>query len=307
MSVYQGRVVVRGLFVALAFFAMVASVPFVEAQAPSPSAGVRLKVLDPARAFDPGSEGILQVSGDYDVRYAAGNPNVDLSGNGSGPTRITFVVMEMPSWVASASVEPPEIWVEPPLTSAAGAQTAFGGVIVRLNISPDAPALQREPFVLEAIAEQNGAIPEARGVSPPLPLRAAEVASANVSGPAGPVVIDGGSWNVVTFQVRNDGNKDTTFLLNLTVRPEMSEVEFPRELQLAVDESVEVPVRIRTPWTERETGTLELEAVPLTEDDEGPASRFAVDVVGESAVPFPSVGLVVVVMVGVAWRRRVLG
>lgn len=295
----------RALVAVLLLVPLVAvSLPAAEAQN-GPTAQIALTVVDPAQAFLPGSEARLDVYGRYIVRNAAGEPLADLEGNGQRPTRIAFVVKQMPSWVVGAVVEPPELLVDPPVPGASNGQSSFGGVVVRLNVSHEAPALQREDIIVEAIAEENGAIPEARGESPSIKLRAAEVAVANVTGPESPHVIDGGRWNTVTFTVRNDGNKDTKFLLNVTVRPEFSEVEFPQEIELAVDESQPVEVRVRTPWTERETGTLQLEATPLMEDDEGPSSSYAIDVVGESAVPSaPALLLVALALLAARGLRR---
>ena len=295
----------RALVVLLLLVPLVAaSVPAAQAQQ-GPTAQVALTVVDPAQAFLPGSEATLDVYGRYIVRNAAGEPLPDLEGNGQRQTRIAFSVKQMPSWVVSATVEPPTLLVDPPVPGASNGQSPFGGVVVRLNVSPDAPALQREDIIVEAVAEANGAIPEARGESPSIKLRAAEVALANVTGPESPHVIDGGRWNTVTFTVRNDGNKDTKFLLNVTVRPEFSEVEFPQEIELAVGESQPVDVRVRTPWTERETGTLQFEATPLMEDDEGPSSSYALDVVGESAVPSaPPLLLVALALLAARGLRR---
>lgn len=268
-----------------------------------PSATISLTVPDPAMALPPGGEVFLDVYGRYTVANGVAEPNPDPEGDGLQPTRITFSVKEMPSWILAATIEPESILVSPNVPNG---DTHFRDIRVRLNVSPDAPALQREEIVIQADSDPNGLIPAGHGESPAIKLRAAEVPRVNVTGPSSPYVMPGGVWNDVVFTVTNAGNKDTRVLLNVTVRPEMSEVEFPNEIELGVGESADVVVRVRTPWTEREVGSLELEAIPLTEDDVGPATRLALDVSGESAVPGLSPAGVLLVLVGVVLvlRRR---
>lgn len=289
----------------LALSVLVVSLPAAEAQS-GPTATLSLTLDDPARALEPGLEAELELYTRYTVSQAIGEPDPGVveAGNGARPTRITFTVVQLPSWATEASVEPSEVFVYPPL--GVGGQVNAPMVMVRVNVSPDAPALQREVIMVEAVAEENGAIPEARGRSPDIKIRAAEVANANVTSLVeSPYVLEGGGWTTVPFQVRNDGNKDTTFILNVTVRPEMSEVEFPKEIALAVDQAATIEVRIRMPWTEREAGSLTFEATPLMEDDEGPSSSATVDVVGESAMPVgAAVPLVALLVAFLASRRR---
>lgn len=256
---------------------------------------------DPGRAFTPGMEEPVTVVVNYQPanwQRPAPAPTTDRPEDVT-PTRILIEVKQLPSWVASARIEPAEILVKVNVEEIA--QTYSQRATAWLNVSPDAPALQREELVVTATAEPNGALNGASAESPPLNLRAATVGLLNVSADA-TMVLPGGRWSVVPFTVRNDGNSDIVAKLNVTVRPENSQVEFVDTLQLKRNESRVVEVRIRTPWTNAEIGSLELEAVPIVDGEEATPSRAEVEVHGQSAVPAPPLALALAL--ALALRRR---
>lgn len=260
-------------------------------------------VEDPGRAFVPGAEEPVTVV----VNYAPGNgarptpaPTAEKP-EATQPTRVLLAVKQQPSWVESVRLEPAEVVLEMPAESVTGSYR--GSAIAYLLVKPDAPALEREAFLVEATAQPNGNIAGKTAVSPEVKLRATTVGLLNVTAePAS--IVPGGRWTVVPFEVRNEGNSAIVAKLNVTVRPENSQVEFPETIELARGEARQVDVRIRTPWTAAETGSLELEAVPLVDGEEATPARAEVLVRGQSAVPGAPVAALVLALALVARLRR---
>lgn len=259
---------------------------------------------DPGKAFTPGAREPVVVV----VTYQPGNggrptpaPTPDRP-EGTAPTRVTLAAKTLPSWVTDITFDPPEILIRMGIENSTRA-TYSEPATAYLNISPDAPALQREDLVVTATAEPNGNLQGRSAESPPLKLRATTIGKLNVSAEAS-APIAGGRWSDVTFQVRNEGNSDIVAKINVTVRPESSQVEFTDTLQLKRGETLPAVVRIRTPWTNAEFGTLELEATPIVEGEEGNAARAEVDVRGASAVPGAPVGALLALLVLAAIARR---
>lgn len=213
------------------------------------------------------------------------------------PTRITLNASAVPSWVTNVSFDPPELLIYVGVENSSQGTSHRREVIARVNLSADAPAEQREPFVVTASAEPNGNIAGVTAQSQELRLYPRAVGAANVTG-AERLVIPGGRWVVVEYTVRNDGNSPIVMRLNVTVRPENSIVSFfPQGMRSCEDErSIEsmqlesgaagiVEVCVRTPWTAAEFGALELEATPIVDGEAATPARWSTDIVGESAVP----------------------
>lgn len=302
---------VKAALVALALLAGAASVPLALAQEQLGSTTLAINIVDPARALQPGATEVLILSPVvYRVpQSAAGEPDPTNTQNFTRPTRITFSVVEKPDWVLDAQVVPSELLVIPPNQFDGRTSVELLGLVVLLNVSPDAGAQSRQSLVVEGTAEQNGQIPARTQRSSEMPLRVALVADLEVTSPlASPFVLKGGEWTKVPFEVRNLGNDDLTVVLNVTLKPELSEVRLPKELQVVIPRNGThlVEIEIRTPWTERERGTLELEATPLLEASEGKAERHALEVEGASAAPGPGLLPVALLLAGlaVAYRRR---
>lgn len=221
------------------------------------------------------------------------------------PTRITIAVKAQPTWVDNVTFDPPVLYAN---FSASQVQPAHHLVaLAYVNISPFAPANEREPFVVTLTAEPNGNIPGQTAESgADFFLRARIVGKLNVT--AEPtLVVAGGRWTTVPFAVRNEGNSPIVAKVNVTVRPENSQVEFLDTLQLAHNETKVVDVRMRVPWTNAEFGTLELEAVPIVDGEEGEIARAEIAVRGESAVPLSPwliVGALLIVSQGTRLRGR---
>lgn len=264
--------------------------PHAAAQAP-PASVVRsqlsVSVEDPGRALQPGKLEPIVVLLSY-----AWSPGAQ-PGLGTDPTseenqtqktKVHLAVKQMPSWVANATFEKDvvELSVNGPTSG-----NAAVAVNLVLGVSPDAPALQREEIVVTGTADPNGNVAPSAGESPPVKLRAAVVAKLNVTS-APSQVVPGGRWTAMPFTVRNDGNTELKVKLNVTARPQDSQVEYPDTVTLARNASEVVEVRLRVPWTGAESGIVELEAVPLLDDDEGKPARSSIDVVGQSAVPSPA-------------------
>ena len=216
-------------------------------------------------------------------------PTVDRP-EGTAPTRVTLSMKATPSWVENVTFEP-EVLLFYVGTENVTASCCRASAIARVNVSAAAPAQQREPFVVLATAEPNGNIGPGTAESAELMLYTRVVGIANVTGPES-VVLPGGRWSTLDFTVRNDGNAPIVMLLNVTVRPENSQVNFPDRVQLNAGEAQTVTVEVRTPWTNAEFGTLELEATPVVDGEAATPARATVDVVGESAVPALSIVLV---------------
>lgn len=274
------------------------------AQSPG-SASLTVFTEDPGRAFTPGALEPVTVV----VTYSPGQlgrptpaPTPDRPEN-TTPTRITFTAKQQPSWVSEVSFDPPEVFIDVPYHNATVASYSRR-VNAILRVVPDAPALERESFVVTASAESNGNIPAMTADSAELKLRATVVGILNVSAPES-VVLPGGRWTTIVYTVRNEGNSEIVAKLNVTVRPENSQVEFPDTLQLARGETREVEVRVRTPWTAAEFGSLELEATPIVDAEGGTPARREVQVRGESAVPAGALlPLAALAMVALLARRR---
>lgn len=248
-----------------------------------------VSVDDPGRALQPGKFELVLVIVNY--RWNAGGtpapgPDPSRAENDTQPTRVTLAVKQLPSWVANATFDPPELLmiVEPPVPGNSG--TASSVVDLVLGIAPDAPALQREEIVVTATAEPNGNIAGSSGESPPVKLRGAVIAKLNVTSEPSKIV-PGGRWTPMPFTVRNVGNTELKVKLNVTARPQDSQVEYPETVTLPRNGSAVVEVRLRVPWTGAETGIVELEATPLTEDESGTPARASIEVLGQSAVPVP--------------------
>lgn len=301
----------KAALAALALLAAAGAVPAALAQEQLGTTTISINIVDPARPLQPGATEVLVLS---PVVYrtpqsAVGEPDPDNQQNFTRPTRITFAVAQKPDWVLDAQVVPSEVFVIPPNQFDGRTSVDLVGLVVVLNVSPDAGAGSRQPLVVEGTAEQNGQIPAKTQRSSEMPLRVALVADVEVTSPlASPFVLKGGEWTKVPFEVRNLGNDDLTVVLNVTLKPELSEVRVPSAMQVLIPRNGThlVEVEIRTPWTERERGTLELEARPLLEDSEGTAERHSLEVEGASAAPGPGLLPVALLLAGlaVALRRR---
>ena len=275
---------------------------------------------DPGRAFVPGTAERVEVV----VTYGPGERGMGRQTPAPTPerpedvrpTRIVLTATTTPSWITNVTFLPSELFVK--LQPENGTRGVTITVPALLNVSPDAPALLREDFAVTATAEPNGNMAGAAATSAPLKLRATTLGVLNVT--AQPMaVIPGGRWTVIEFAVRNDGNSDIVAKLNVTVRPENSQVSFrPRDadvppgrtldtLTIPRGETRMVEVRLRTPWTNAEFGPLELEATPIVEGEEGTPARAEVEVRGQSAAPAPGAAWLVGALLLLAGRvsRRV--
>lgn len=263
-------------------------------------------LTDPARALQPGEEFEMDVHVTYQVGPGyQPEPDPENTQSLGKPTRFTASVKTAPSWVADARVEPAEVFLSLPI-GRQGGEFAVEGFKLKFRVNDDAPAMVREPVAVTVTAEPNGNIQGSTGDSPEYRLKAAEVAKLNVTSDRGTVVvIDGGRWTTLPFTIRNEGNDATVVLLNVTLRPELSEVRLSaQQIDLPLGGTAVVTVDLRTPWTERETGTLELEATPLLDEEEGEPTKASVDIAGTSAVPGPGAGaLLAAALVGLLARR----
>ena len=260
-----------------------------------------VSVEDPGRALQPGKMEAIVVLLSYSWSTGAqpglgSDPTKEE--NASQRTRVHLAVKQQPSWVANATFEQEtvELAVNGP---ASGTSAAVVNLI--LGIDPRAPALQREEIVVTATADPNGNLGSASGESPPVKLRAAIVAKLNLTAEAAQVV-PGGRWTVMPFTLRNDGNTELKVKLNVTARPQDSQVEYPESVTLARDQQQVVEVRLRVPWTGAETGIVELEAVPLLDDEDGRPARASIEVLGQSAVP--AAGPLVALLAALLLARR---
>lgn len=286
----------------LVLLALAALTPLAGAQLGLVQPTLSVFVEDPGRAFTPGALEPLTIVVSYNPSQQGRptpQPTADRPEN-SQPTRITLSVKAQPTWVANVTFDPPEILV------AMGIENTSSSFVHRalahLGVAPDAPALQREAFIVTATAEPNGNIQGATEDSPELKLRAIMVGKLNVSGEP-ERVIPGGRWASVPFTVRNEGNSAVVAKVNVTVRPENSQVEFRDTLELARGESKLVEVRVRTPWTNAELGTLELEAAPIVDGEAVNPARFEVALRGQSAVPGLAAGPLLALLLAIAMRR----
>lgn len=261
-----------------------------------------VSVEDPGRALQPGRMEVIVVLLSYSWSTGA-QPGLGsdptTAENASQPTRVRLAVKQQPSWVANATFEQDvvELPVEGP---ASGTSAATVNLI--LGIDPRAPALQREEIVVTATADPNGNLGSATGESPPVKLRAAIVARLNLTAEPSQVV-PGGRWTAMPFTLRNDGNTELKIKLNVTARPQDSQVEYPESVTLPRDAQQVIEVRLRVPWTGAETGIVELEAVPLLDDEDGRPARASIEVLGQSAVPAPAPLLALLAAFLLARRR----
>lgn len=271
------------------------------AQVPIVATTLTVTVLDPGgNGLPVGGEGPgIMVAVTYDEGPGGAQMRDPTTGD-PVPTRITFEVTQLPSWVNATRFDPPHLDLKLPTTG-----NAAGNVSLYLTIVADAPARQREELVVVATAAPNGNLQGTSAESPPLKLRPRVVTKVNVTAAEeSPVFVSGGRWVSVPFMVRNDGNDEVTTLLNVTTRPEDSQIEIPNAtLTVPRGGSATVEVRMRMPWTYGSQGTLELEALPIA-DEEVPAARASVDIQAASAVPGPHAGVLVVGFVALALLRR---
>ena len=286
---------------ALATLAPLCLAPAALAQA-EPTLGVFWD--DPGRALTPGTEEPITVHVSYQPG-TGGRPSQTPTPERpeqTQPTRVVLTAKQIPAWVTSVRFDPPEIFIRMPFQNVSNVYRAQ--TLAYLTVAPDAPALQREVFQLTASAEANGNIPAMTAESAPdAKLRALTLGKVNVTAEE-VVIVPGGRWTTIPFTVRNEGNSEILTKINVTVRPENSQVEFVDTLQLAHQATQVVEVRLRTPWTNAELGTLELEAVPIVDGEAVAGSRAEVQVRGQSAVPFPGAGLLVALLVALALARR---
>jgi hypothetical protein len=276
---------------ALAFALAFALAPSVHAQTLPASpvmqpAQLSVFVEDPGHALAPGKVEPLDIGVNYNVP-AGGQPTPDPSNNDTSaqPTRVTFAVKTLPPWVTNVTFVPSTVNISFPLGSPNAAYAAKAKAL--LTIDPKAPALDKREFVITATAQPNGNIGGASAESPSINLKPGFVPKVNVTAPTS-MVVKGGRWTDMPFTIQNLGNHNTTVKLNVTARPQDSEVEFPTSVNVSVDGSQVVHVRLRIPWTYGEGGTLEVEATPLAISDDsqdGKPARANIDVNGQSAVP----------------------
>lgn len=266
----------------------------------SPSLSVAVE--DPGRSLAPGKTDSLVVLINYNVPlggHPAPGSDPTSTANDTRPTRITLATKAVPSWIESVSFEPPIVEIKMPAGTAAGSQSARAVAII--HVKPDAPALQREEFIITGTAEPNGNIAGKTSESPSINLRATFVAKVNLTAPEA-LVVPGGRWHDMPFTITNLGNAETKVRLNVTARPQDSQVEFPQSIVLPLGATQEVVVRLRVPWTYGERGIVELEATPLTDQDEGRPAKLDIEVHGQSAVP--TAPLVVAIGFALFLRRR---
>lgn len=257
-------------------------------------------IEDPGHPLAPGKLEALDIIVNYAVPPGGQPaPNPSDQENLSQPTHITFEPKSVPSWVMNVTFDPPmlNISVQP----GGGSQSGHAKVI--LGIAPDAPALDKKEFVITAKAANNGNIAPAKGESPSINIKPAFVAKVNVTGPS-EMIVPGGRWAEVPFTVRNLGNGELKVKLNVTARPQDSQVEYPQSITIPVNGSQLVLVRLRIPWTYGELGSLDLQATPLLDGDEGKPSRASMDVNGQSAVPVPDAAALLVAVGLLAAVRR---
>lgn len=273
------------------------------------TASVAASVEDPGRALVPGANESVGILVNYRVGSGAQPtpaPTPDRPEN-TTPTRITLAIKEQPSWVLGATFDPSVIEIPLGIDRSPGGATG-GNYPARANVilqvAPDAPALQREDIVVTAVAEPNGNIAGATGESAPVKLRATVVGKLNVTPPGASTVIAGGRWTSVPFEVRNEGNSEIVAKINVSTRPENSQVEFLDTLTLAPGATQTVDVRIRTPWTNAELGTLELVAIPIVDGDEGEPARGETELLGTSAVPGAPAAFLLGALGALALARR---
>lgn len=298
----------------LALAAVLALPTLAHAQTPATPAPVtvtlNVSLEDPGHAMAPGKNETLELLVNYQVGpggVPGPGPNPDpTSGDPNSPnntqrTKIHLSMKTTPSWVTNATFVPAvlEMAVEP---GAGGASTRTAQLVFRID--PRAPALVKEEVVVVATADPNGNIQGKSAESPSINLKPAFIAKANVTALHEALIVPGGRWTDVPFVVKNLGNGEAKMKLNVTARPQDSQVEFPQTIKVARDASETVNVRLRIPWTYGEGGTLELEALPLSEDDSGKATKGDVDILGQSAVPGTGVFAILVAGGTIALARR---
>jgi hypothetical protein len=290
----------------VAVLVLLASVP-ARAQGAGPHATLGLALDDPAHPMAPGKNETLALLVTYAVSQAVGTPAPDPANPDpdafTNKTHITFSAKQTPSWVDNVTFDPPDVYVQPALQ---GGNSPATHVRVVLRIDPRATALQKESIVVTAHADKNGAIPDATSESPAINLKPAFVTKVNVTAPAS-VIVPGGRWTDMPFTLRNLANGEETVKLNVTARPQNSQVEYPLSVVLPRDGSQVVAVKLRVPWTGAESGAVELEATPLSpvaDDPPGKPAHADIEVMGQSAVPGAGAGALVSVLGAAALLLR---
>ncbi|MFA5862439.1 MAG: hypothetical protein WDA16_12165 [Candidatus Thermoplasmatota archaeon] len=301
----------RGLrSVRAAWLALLVVVPIfasaAHAQPPAAPAGVpatlSVAIEDPGHALAPGKFEVLDILLNYAVS-TGGQPAPDPNdqNNLSQPTRVTFEVKSVPFWVANVTFDPPMVNITIPFPSPSDSYQAHAKAI--LGIARDAPALVKKEFVITATATSNGNIASAKSDSPTINIKPAFVARVNVTAPAS-MIVPGGRWTELPFTIKNMGNGEQKVKLNVTARPQDSQVEYPQSITIPLNGTQVVNVRIRLPWTYGELGTLDFQATPLVDGDEGKPAHAAIDVNGQSAVPAVGLPLVAFAVGALALLRR---
>jgi hypothetical protein len=281
------------------------------AQVPLVNATLSVAVDDPGHALVPGKNETLDVHVTYSPQAGAQaapgqnpDPNDPLNDNSSRKTRITFTIKTAPAWITNFTFEPPTI--ELPVTAGTGGGVATNAKLI-VQIDPKAPALQKELLVITAKAEANGNVKEASQDSPEIKVKPAFIPKINITAPDA-MVVPGGRWTELPYTLKNLGNAETKVKLNVTARPQDSEVEYDDTATVPLNGSTIVNVRLRLPWTASEAGTVELEATPLPLSDTDAPGRPVhedIDVQGLSAVPGADAALVAAgALVAIAIRSR---
>jgi hypothetical protein len=262
-----------------------------------------VSVDDPGRALQPGKNETFDVRVTYSPQAGAQpGPGTDpdpTSENGTKRTKVSFAVKTSPSWLSNATFDPPAL--EFAVQTGGGGVTRFAKLTV--HVAAKAPALQKELLVITASAEPNGNVKGAAQDSPEIKVKPAFVPKINITAPPS-MFVPGGRWTDMPFTMKNLGNGETKVKLNVTARPQDSQVDYPQTMTVPLDGTVTAIVRLRIPWTYGESGALELEALPLTEDDTGRPAHVGIEVDGESAVPDVGAPLLLALVAALAWGAR---
>jgi hypothetical protein len=298
------RLVRAPLLVFVLLAPLLAVAPPAQAQLGLVDSQLAISVLDPGGTLSPGGEAPVMVIVNYNAG-AGRQQAIDPVTGETVPTKVRFEVLQKPSWVNATRFEPEVANV----TFGSVSGNAAANATLILTLAADAPAQVREDLVVKATADPNGNVKGSTAESAPIKLRARVVTKVNVTTAAeSPVFVSGGRWTIVPFVVRNDGNDKMVAILNVTTRPEDSQVDLPmKQVEVPRGGSVTVEVGLRMPWTYGSLGTLELEAQPLSADEEPKAGRASVDVNAMSAVPGAPLPVLALACVAAALLARRLG